>query len=391
MPGFVDGNRIALIRSGLEYFPELVERIDAARHEIHLETYIFEDDGTGRAVAAALARAARRGVATHVMVDGFGSQDLDRALVRSMTEAGVEFLVYRRQISPWTLRRTRLRRLHRKIALVDAGIAYVGGINVMDEVAGPDGTVLPRFDYAVRIEGPLVAEVERVVKRLWNRVVAARIRAHVPAARDFPARHAGLPGGQRAALVVRDNIMHRRDIEQAYLAAIARARTEILIANAYFLPGLSFRRALFDAAARGVRVTLLLQGKVEYVLQHYATRALYGSLLDAGVEIHEYQKSFMHAKVAVIDRRWSTVGSSNIDPFSLLLAREANVVIEDAPFAEALRGSLLAAIADGATQVRRERWKDQPKLTRIMTWCCYELVRVLAGTFAYGRAREFTG
>jgi cardiolipin synthase len=391
MTEFVEGNRIGLVNSGLEYFPELIAHFDAARHEIHLETYIFEDDATGRAIAQALARAARRGVGTHVMVDGFGSQDLDPALVREMTDAGVEFLVYRRQISPWTLRRTRLRRLHRKIALIDARIAFVGGINIMDEVHEPDGSVLPRFDYAVRVEGPLIADIHRVVKRLWNRVIAHTIQAHVPkagAARSAPDRR----GGQRAAFVVRDNIMHRRDIEEAYLEAIGRARTEILIANAYFLPGLAFRRALLDAAARRrVRVTLLLQGKVEYFLQHYATRALYGTLLDAGVEIHEYHKSFMHAKVAVVDRRWSTVGSSNIDPFSLLLAREANVVIDDEAFAWELRSSLMVAIADGATQIRRERWQDQPRLTRIMTSCCYELVRFLAGTFAYGRRREMTG
>jgi cardiolipin synthase len=389
MTEFVDGNRISLVRSGIEYFPELVSRCDAARHEIFLETYIFEDDATGRTIAAALARAARRGVATHVMVDGFGSQDLDRSLVREMTDAGVEFLVYRRQISPWTLRRTRLRRLHRKIALFDARIAFVGGINIMDEVAQPDGSILPRFDYAVRVEGPLVVEIYNVVKRLWNRVIAHTITSHVPAA--APAPRGGRAGTQRAAFAVRDNIRHRRDIEQAYLEAIGRARTEILIANAYFLPGLAFRRALFNAAARGVRVTLFLQGKVEYLLQHYATRALYGSLLDAGVEIYEYHKSFMHAKVAVIDRHWATVGSSNIDPFSLLLAREANVVIEDQAFAWDLRNDVMTAIADGATQIRRERWQDQPRTTRIATWCCYELVRFLAGTFAYGRTREFTG
>jgi cardiolipin synthase A/B len=389
MTEFVEGNRIGLVRSGLEYFPELIAQFDAARREIHLETYIFEDDATGRAIAQALARAARRGVATHVMVDGFGSQGLDRALVSEMTDAGVEFLVYRRQISPWTLRRTRLRRLHRKIVLIDDRIAFVGGINIMDEVHEPDGRVLPRFDYAVRVEGPLVAEIQRVVKRLWNRVVAYTVQAYVPkAGGPLPQEKRG---AQRAAFVVRDNIGHRRDIEEAYLEAIGRARTEILIANAYFLPGLAFRRALFNAARRGVRVTLLLQGKVEYILQHYATRALYGSLLDAGVEIHEYHKSFMHAKVAVIDRHWSTVGSSNIDPFSLLLAREANVVIEDEAFAWDLRSNLMIAIAEGATQIGRERWEDQPPLKRMVTWCCYELVRFLAGTFAYGRGREMTG
>ncbi len=390
MTEFLDGNRITLIKSGVEYFPELIAQFDAARDEIHLETYIFEDDETGRSIAAALVRAARRGVTACVMVDGFGSQDLDRALVREMAGAGVRFLVYRRQISPWTLRRTRLRRLHRKIALIDARTAYVGGINIMDEVALPDGKVVPRFDYAVRVEGPLVVGIHHAVKRLWTRVYALQFRERRAVARG-PRPAAERRGAQRAALVVRDNIVHRRDIEQAYLEAIARARSEILIANAYFLPGLNFRRALFDASARGVRVKLLLQGKVEYLLQHYATRAIYGSFLDAGIEIHEYQASFMHAKVAVIDCCWATVGSSNIDPFSLLLAREANVVIDDEPFARELRDDLLAALAGGAAQVRRERWKDEPALTRALAWGSYELVRFLAGTFAYGRAREFTG
>jgi cardiolipin synthase len=390
MTEFLDGNRITLVRNGIEYFPELIAQFDAARREIHLETYIFEDDATGRSIAAALVRAARRGVAVNVMVDGFGSQDLDRQLVAGMVEAGVRFLVYRRQISPWTLRRTRLRRLHRKIAMVDARIAYVGGINIMDEVTAPDGGVLARFDYAVRVEGPLIAPIHSAVKRLWTRVHALQFRERRGLARG-PAPETQRRGTQRAALLVRDNIAHRRDIEQAYLEAIAGAKSEILIANAYFLPGLSFRRALFDAVARGVRVILLLQGRAEYLLQHYATRALYGSFLDAGVEIHEYQVSFMHAKVAVIDGRWCTVGSSNIDPFSLLLAREANIVVEDEAFARELREDLLAAITQGASQVRRERWRDQPRTTRVLAWASYELVRFLAGTFAFGRKREFTG
>jgi cardiolipin synthase len=278
--------------------------------------------------------------------------------------------------------------LHRKIAVIDAEAAFVGGINVVDDYGSP-GETTPRFDFAVRIEGPLVAQVLNAAGRLWGLVQATQLRARWPKPRDAGAPMA-FRGSQRAAFVVRDNIGHRRDIEQAYLAAIGRARSEVIIANAYFFPGRTFRRVLMDAAARGVRVVLLLQGRVEYVLQHFASRALYGSLLDAGIEIHEYQKSYLHAKVAVIDRHWATVGSSNIDPFSLLLAREANVVIEDDGFANELRQRLLAAIADGATQVRRERWADQPWSTRVFTWGCYGLARFLTGVFAYGIAEEFT-
>ncbi len=388
MTEFVNGNRITLLKSGVEYFPALEAEIHAAQREIHLETYIFEGDATGRAIAAALMQAARRGVETRVMVDGFGSNDLDPALVAEMREAGVRLLVYRPDISPWTLRRAWLRRMHRKVAVIDARVAFVGGINIIDDMNTPDQTP-PRYDYAVRVEGPLVVSIHATVKRLWALVTASQFRGTLPRLREL-GPFTVPRGAQRAAFVVRDNIGHRRDIEQAYLTAIGRARNEILIANAYFFPGQSFRRALTEAAARGVRVALLLRGRVEYALLHYASRALYGSFLDAGIEIHEYHKSFLHAKVAVIDRHWATVGSSNIDPFSLLLAREANVVIEDDGFAGELRESLLAAMADGAAQVHRESWKEQPYTLRTATWVSYGLARLLTGVFAYGRADEFT-
>ena len=386
MTGFVSGNRIKLLRTGTEYFPALEAAFDAARREICIETYIFEDDITGRRIAQALMRAARRGVAIHVLLDGFGSKDFGEELLQEMGNCGVRVLKYRPDISPWTLRRERLRRMHRKIVVIDARVAFVGGINVIDDMHTPRQTP-PRFDYAVRIEGPLLKDIYPVVTRLWTLVMWTQLhqRWHNPAT----SIHAARCGKQRAAFVVRDNFRHRKDIENAYLDAIARARTEIVIASAYFFPGLSFRHALVDAAARGVRVILLLQGRVEYVLLHYAARALYGTFLAAGIEIHEYRRSFMHAKVAVVDDRWSTVGSSNIDPMSLLLAREANVVIDDARFARELRRSLNDAIEKGAHQVHRASWKKQPLQARVMSWICYELVRFLTGWSSYGRAREF--
>ena len=386
MTGFVSGNRIKLLRTGTEYFPALEAAFDAARREICIETYIFEDDITGRRIAQALMRAARRGVAIHVLLDGFGSKDLGEELLQEMGSCGVRVLKYRPDISPWTLRRERLRRMHRKIVVIDARVAFVGGINVIDDMHTPRQTP-PRFDYAVRIEGPLLADIYPVVTRLWTLVMWTQLhqRWHNPAT----SIHAWRCGKQRAAFVVRDNFRHRKDIENAYLDAIARAKSEIMIASAYFFPGRSFRRALVDAAARGVRVILLLQGRVEYVLLHYAARALYGAFLAAGIEIHEYRRSFMHAKVAVVDDRWSTVGSSNIDPMSLLLAREANVVIDDAGFARELRRSLNDAMEKGAHQVHRASWKKQPLQARVMNWICYELVRFLTGWSSYGRAREF--
>jgi len=380
-PQLIGGNRLTLLRSGTEYFPALLAAIAGARHEIYLETYIFADDITGQRVAAVLAAAARRGVAVHLMVDGFGAKDMSSELAGDMKDAGVRLVVFRRKISPWTLRRNRLRRLHRKLAVVDRSIGFVGGINIIDDTNTP-GHIPPRYDYAIQVEGPLLRSLHDAAARLSRRVAWASLRESWSPRRHLPVDDA-VKGDQAAALVVRDNVRHRSDIEDAYLSAIQSAHTEILIANAYFLPGRRFRRALIAAAQRGVAVTLLLQGRVEYLLLHYASRALYGSLLQAGVEIHEYHRSFLHAKVAVIDGRWATVGSSNIDPFSLLLAREANIVVSDRKFATELRLSLHEAMEQGAIAVRSQ-WLRQPLWRRLPIWISYGLVRLLMGVFGYG-------
>jgi cardiolipin synthase len=389
MTTYLDGNRLTLLESGAEYFPALEQAIDEARTEIHLETYIYADDGVGRRITDALCRASRRGVRVHVLVDGFGARDMALLLREAMRDAGVGLLVYRRNVSPWTLRRTRLRRMHRKLAVVDGRIAFVGGINVIDDRNAPgeaQADTAQRHDYALRIEGPLLAPIHHQASRLWRWVALANLQRVRPRVQPVVV-DAAPKGTQRAAFLVRDNIRHRFDIEDAYLEAIDAAREEILIANAYFLPGTRFRLALARAARRKVRVVLLLQGRVEYVLQHYATRALYASLLDAGVEIHEYHEGFLHAKVAVIDARWATVGSSNIDPFSLALAREANVVVDDAPFAGELRVSLLEAMRSGGVALARTGWLKQPLWRRLPIWLAYALVRALLGVAGLAERR----
>jgi cardiolipin synthase len=206
----------------------------------------------------------------------------------------------------------------------------------------------------------------------------------------FPERGIGTPAGtQVAKFVVRDNLRHRRDIERAYLAAIRVARHEIVICNSYFFPGIRFRRALVAASQRGVRVTLLLQARVEYILLHFASRALYGQLLEGGVIIQEYHVSMLHAKVAVIDNRWATVGSSNIDPYSLLMAREANVVVRDPEFAMQLRRELDRMINEGSTTLVVDRWRDRSRLYKAAIWVAYGIVRLAMGFLGYGRNEWF--
>jgi cardiolipin synthase A/B len=380
-PRFSEGNEVKLLESGGEFFPALLLAIQRARREVYVETYIFQNDPQGLQVAHVLAQAAQRGVQVRLTTDGFGSGDLSEDLRAVLAPAGVQLQVFRplRRLVFWN--RQRLRRLHRKLAVIDGEIAFVGGINIQDDFSDPSHGHLefPRFDYAVQLRGPIVAPIHVAATRLWwqtslvNRPVnQARGMFALP---EYVSSVVTPVGQVRARFVLRDNFRFRNRIEAAYLKAIFKARREVLIANAYFFPGLQFRQALIDAALRGVRVHLVLQGRPEYVLQHFGARALYEELLLAGVQITEYHRSFLHAKVAVIDD-WSTVGSSNIDPFSLLLAREANVVMHDRLFATQLRASILKAAQEGGMPVELTRHRARPWWVRLLNRVAYSLIRV---------------
>ena len=377
----IPDNHVTLLQNGEAYFSAIEAAFDRAEHEIYLETYIYENDTTGKRIAEALRRAALRGVCTHVLIDGFGSHDLPQSMIDHLQAAGVKVAWYRKKISPWTLQRKRLRRLHRKIVVVDRKIAFVGGVNIIDDMK----TTFPpsfRYDCTAAVEGPLVEVIRLSARRLWSLVAWNNFRTGW-IGEGILSASPSIGGTMHAAFLVRDNVRHRRDIEKAYMRAIGQAQFEIIIASAYFLPGINFRHALINAAARGVRVILLLQGRVEYFLQHYASRALYGNLLDAGIEIYEYHESFMHAKVAVIDEHWATVGSSNIDPYSLLLSREANVVVDDEEFAGALKQSLKQAVEKGAKRISKTSWDHEPAPSRFMNWLSYGFVRLLMGISGY--------
>ena len=383
-------NQLMLLKNGAAYFPQLCADIDAAQHSIYLETYIFSADETGRMVADALRRAAARGVVVRVMLDGYGSAQLPLPWLEELRAANVQVQWFRREISPFTLRRSRmrrLRRLHRKLVVVDGEVAFVGGINIINDVSRHDGFDFPRLDYAVRVQGTLAGEIQGTMRRLWGAVSWANFRRRGKEMRRFVlnrAKHDTAPG---ITLILRDNLRHRHDIEDAYMKAIAEAQREVIIANAYFLPRRAFRQALIQAAQRGVRIMLLLQGRVEYRVQHYATHALYDQLLAGDIEIYEYQPSYLHAKVAVVDGLWATVGSSNIDPFSLMLALEANLAVHDAGFAGALRESLVAEIAGEAVRVGDRYGVSRSWTDRLVARVSYWIVRLLIGLLGYSRSR----
>jgi len=379
---FVSGNNIQLLKSGSEYFPALLKAIEKATSEIYIQSYIYEMDAVGISIGNSLKQAAQRGVVVNLMLDGFGSQNLPVSYIHELELAGVQVILYRAKISPWTFKKTRLRRLHHKIVVIDRGLAFVGGINIIDDNNVPHNTA-PRIDYAVRIKGPLLEAIVARTHKLWRRIAWSYIGKNLRVSKAIEKlSKPALKSNVKAALVIRDNIMHRRDIEEAYLSAINNAKTEIIIANAYFLPGRKFRKALITAAERGVSVKLLLQGRKEYLLL-LATSTFYTELLSKGIEIYEYRKSFMHSKVAVVDQHWATIGSSNIDPFSLLLSREANIVILDAAFAQELRSDILATVQNGAHHISILEWAHGKMMHRVVSWLAYRVVRILLELIGY--------
>lgn len=396
MPQMRDGHSVRLLEGGSAYFPALAEAIDRSQIEVRLETYIFNDDASGQQIADALLRAATRGVSVYLVIDGAGTPVLAPRLAEAFTAAGVNWRVFSPLIGLGWLLPSRWRRLHRKLCAIDGRIAFCGGINVLDDLYDPNHGTLqsPRFDFAVQVSGPLVRDVQEALLQFWLRLkVSANLRGRdvpgawtalhaalqptpVPPAADV-APSEGLHHDAKAALLLRDNLRNRTRIEKAYRKAIADARHEIIIANAYFVPGARLRHALIHAAQRGVRVRLLLQGKYEYFMQFHAARPVFGALLAAGVEIHEYAPSFLHAKVAVIDSRWATVGSSNLDPLSLLLAREANVVVADPNFALDLRQRLDKAMTDRGHLLDAQTYANRPLGQRFLDRLAFAVMRAM--------------
>lgn len=390
-----EGHQLKLLRGGAEFFPELIRAIDAARSHIQLETYIFDFHGQGALVATALERAGSRGLRVWVVVDGVGTPHLSNDWRIRFDKAGVEWQIYSPLGTLGLLIPSRWRRLHRKLCVIDGHVAFCGGINILDDLYDPQYGNLnaPRLDFAVCATGALVQQVQETCTQLWWRLQTVRhvrqqnfpqaYSSFKAAGVHFPRWQTSPPGEKnwaaRAGLLLRDNVLHRSQIEKAYLKAIATARHDIVIANAYFLPGRKLRQALVHAAARGVKVQLLLQGRYEYFMQYHAARPVYRQMLSAGVEIYEYGQSFLHAKVAAIDahheRPWSTVGSSNLDPFSLLLAREANVVVADGHFAKGLHEALTHAMQFESKKIMPEMLQQRSQIHRALDWVAFGLMR----------------
>ncbi|VVD74757.1 cardiolipin synthase ClsB [Pandoraea terrigena] len=367
---FTRDNDLTLLYLGQRYFTALVAAIDSATREVVLETYIFEPDDAGRQVAAALERAAQRGVAVRVILDGVGTSRRLPFLV-DWVESGVVHRIY----NPRLFGKFGFSRTHRKLAIIDHAVAFVGGINIIDDDNAGDGTRMdgPRWDFAVQCRGPIVAAISIAFHIQWLRLAPGYLGTPFRYRRRGQRGRLHAPYAGQAAFVARDNLHNRRAVEKAYLTALGRARHEVWLANPYFVPGRRLRRALTQAAKRGVAVHLLI-GRNEFRLLDTAVPWLYAKLLDAGVRIGEYDVRQLHGKVAVVDDVWATVGSSNLDALSLFLNHEANVVVLDDPLVIELRDHIRQAFSE-ARLIDPARYGERSRWRRLRQWAAYRLYR----------------
>jgi cardiolipin synthase len=354
---FAGQNTVTLLQCGVEFFPALIAAIDGAQTEIYLETYIFGIDDAGIAVMDALIRAANRDVVVNLVTDWLGTGRVKTNLLASALR---HTKVNHRPFNPWF--RRGVARSHRKICVVDRRIAFVGGININHDLSSDYGIntlPAPRWDFSVSVVGPLVQLIHEEAEAQWLRLGRMTLVERIALFNDLrPPRLVGGDGPALAGFVVCDNLHNRLTIQHAYLHALDSARQSVLMANPYFAPGRTFRDALAAAAGRGVEVTLLL-GVGQFSFQDAVARSFYPKLLKSGVKLVEYRKTQLHAKVAVIDEQWATVGSSNCDGLSLFVNLEANVFVQDQEFSKKLRSRIETAIAEGVV-VKLQDFIDTP-------------------------------
>ncbi|MGE8497485.1 MAG: cardiolipin synthase ClsB [Pseudomonas sp.] len=361
-----DGNQIQLLINGEEYYPRVFERIRAARVEVLLETFIIFEDKVGMELQQVLIEAARRGVRVVIAVDGYGTADLGDEYVAALTREGVKVHVFDPSPRRLGMRTNLFRRLHRKIVVIDGERAFVGGINYSADHLGDFGD-MAKQDYAVEVTGPIVSDLHGATLRLLRPALAE----------PSPVQASAQPiGDVRIMLLERDNDRHTTDIEEQYLTALRGARERVVVANAYFFPSYSVLRELRNAARRGVKVTLILQGQPDMRWAQGFSRLLYNYLLRDGVVIYEYCQRPLHGKVALVDHEWSTVGSSNLDPLSLALNLEANLFIRDRDFNQQLHEHLEQLAVDHCKRFQLERllrgyWWRAP-----LVFMCFHFIRL---------------
>lgn len=349
-----------IIRGGQLYFDRLLSIIEASQEVLHLQVYIFNNDETGILVQEALIRARQRGVRIFLVLDGIGSGHLPKKFLYRFLEAGIELRFFSKVHFRIPLRMGR--RLHHKLLVADQRVALVGGINIADRYRG-NAQQQAWLDYAVYLEGPICIQLQHIaLKIVRKRKIQPLLASKVVAS--------STQGESRTQVLVNDFFDNNLQIRKSYYQAVRNAQSTILIFASYFLPSIRLMRLLEKASARGVQISLVLPQKTDVLFYPMAVKYLYRRLLRKGIQIYEYTPSILHAKVAVVDRQWCTIGSYNLNDLSDLLSIEMNIELTDKRLATTFQQDLWAVIEKDCISVRGEQYMQAAVWLRLL-WLIY--------------------
>jgi cardiolipin synthase len=368
---YKSGHSIELLRSGKNYFDACEKIIHEAEHYIHFQTYILDDDETGRRFVNALCEAAKRGVRVYFLLDAYGGSNLSKELIKTIEDAGIFF----RMFSPIFISKgfQLSLRLHHKVLLVDGNIAIIGGMNIANRYHGTP-KMKEWLDFAILIKGPECAHVLFILKRLWNKAFISKKE------RSGETVHHPVRYDENIRLKVLQNNWYRNKIEilKSYRSALKHAQNRMIIMASYFLPGRNERKLLRNASRRGVDIKIVLSAESDAPVFKRATNFLYDFILRNNIKIYEYLPSNLHAKVATVDGLWSTIGSYNMNHLSDYGSVEMNVDILDKGFAENFEAILLDIIEKDCRQVTFEEYIHRKTwFFQLTDWFSYQMIRIL--------------
>jgi cardiolipin synthase A/B len=362
-------NQVKLVRSGQPFFARLFQLIEEARYVIHLQFYIFDLDGTGRLVVEALQQAAKRGVSVFVVVDAYGSEQINKKSKHIFTDHGIHI----KRFSPVNYNGgIKLgRRLHHKIVWVDGQYAMIGGVNIADKYSGFHGEEA-WLDFALEVSGPICNDIRTVC----DEVLHKRWLKH--AYRNLPVTRFDQHMPYLSRIIQNDFFRRRVQISGSYRRAVRRSNQSLTIIASYFLPGNGIRRMLKNASERGVKVTIILAGLSDVPFIKPSIIWLYDWMFRNNVTIYEWNRSVLHGKLAVSDHKWVTIGSYNMNALSDYGSLELNVEVKDEAFATSVEKHLEELISEGCRQILPEEYKKSKNwFIQFSRWASYQLVRIM--------------
>lgn len=379
LAGYTHHNKVRLIHGGQDYFSTLVQLIDQAKVTIHLQTYIYEADETGRLIAEALIRAARRKVQVYILLDGYASQDLPKPFIKEWQAAGIRFRWF------WPLFKSRKfylgRRLHHKVVVIDAAYGLAGGVNISDRY-NDIGNQRAWLDRALYVEGEAALKLHIVCRDMFTKAYWKT----GPPVKEIPDWAPGITPAEECLVRIRRNdwVQGKSQISGTYLQMFRNAHSRITILSSYFLPGSIFRKQMSLAVKRGVVVRIIVGSVSDVKISRLAEQYMYRWLLRNHIEVYEYQDTVLHGKMAACDGQWMTIGSYNVNKISAYASVELNMDVRNEAFTALVEKELDTIINDHCIRITPEGWvKQSSPFRQLLQWTSFQTIRILFFLFTF--------